>query len=259
MTYTKRADQSIKGQSIGENPGIRLFQSIDANDPIAVLKHGLKHFGSQIALASSFSMEDVALIDMMAKLDRAARILALDTGRLNEETYECAEKIRHKYGCNIEWFFPDKDSVEQLITDKGLFSFKESIGDRQECCLIRKVLPLERALTGLLAWVTGQRRQQSSTRANVQVIEIDEAHGGIVKLNPLAFWSADQVKEYVDIHHIPYNRLYDLGYQSIGCGPCTRASAQGDDERAGRWWWEDAAHKECGIHLVKPRNPAKEN
>jgi phosphoadenosine phosphosulfate reductase len=254
MTYTKRIDESESAKSVDKNSAIRLFQSIDQNDPIAVLKLALKHFGSQIALASSFSIEDVALIDMMVKIDPHARILALDTGRLNEETYECAEQIRDKYDCNIEWFFPDRDAVEQLITDKGLFSFKESTGNRQECCFVRKVLPLKRALTGLQAWVTGQRRQQSSTRVNVQVVEVDEANGGIVKLNPLSFWSSDQVKEYVDRHQIPYNRLYDLGYQSIGCGPCTRATAPGEDERAGRWWWEDAAHKECGIHLVSPKH-----
>jgi phosphoadenosine phosphosulfate reductase len=234
-----------------KNQALRLFESVSLKDANAVLEVALKHFGSRVALASSFSMEDTILIDMLVKIDADARILALDTGRLNEETHECAEKIRLKYGCRIEWFFPDNEAVESLVRTKGSCSFKESIENRKECCLIRKVLPLERALNGLHAWVTGQRRQQSSTREDLQVLEVDQSHGGILKINPLALWSADQVKEYVEANNIPYNRLYDHGYQSIGCAPCTRAPREGEDERAGRWWWEDAAHKECGIHLVK--------
>ena len=233
------------------SPALRLFESVNLMDANAVLEVALKHFGARVALASSFSMEDTILIDMIAKIDSVARILALDTGRLNEETHECAERIRLKYGCQVEWFFPDSEAVETLVRTKGTCSFKESIENRKECCLIRKVLPLERALNGLHAWITGQRRQQSSTRENLQVLEVDQSHGGILKINPLALWSSEQVKEYIEINNIPYNRLYDLGYQSIGCAPCTRAPREGEGERAGRWWWEDAAHKECGIHLVK--------
>ncbi len=251
MTFSKSNKEIKSLDSLLRTPSLRLFESVDLVDANAVLEVALRHFGARVALASSFSMEDNILIDMILKIDSDARILALDTGRLNEETHECAERIRHKYGCKIEWFFPDSDAVEELVRTKGSCSFKESIENRKECCLIRKVLPLERALNGLHAWVTGQRRQQSSTRQELQVLELDQSHGGILKINPLALWTSDQVKDYVETNNVPYNRLYDQGYQSIGCAPCTRAPWEGEDERAGRWWWEDSAHKECGIHLVK--------
>lgn len=254
MTYTKSNNDVNPIGVTDRNQSLRLFESIDRRDANAVLEVALRHFGARVALASSFSMEDTILIDMLAKIDSDARILVLDTGRLNEETYECAEKIRQKYDCKLEWFFPEKDAVEKLVTRKGSFSFRESIDNRKECCLIRKVLPLEKALSGLEAWFTGQRRQQSTTRVNVQVLEVDDVHGGILKINPLAFWSLAQVKEYVEQNNVPYNRLYDLGYQSIGCAPCTRAPQEGEGERAGRWWWEEEGHKECGIHLVNALN-----
>lgn len=259
MTYMNPLKQNTSTDPIDKIRNLRRFEKIDQQDPTAVLRLALGHFESNIALASSFSLEDVSLIDMMMKIEPEARIFALDTGRLNEETYECAEKIRHKYACTIEWFFPHSDEVEKLIDAKGLFSFKESIENRHECCQIRKVDPLERALGTLQAWITGQRRQQSTTRVNVQVVETDQAHGSILKLNPLAFWSAEQVRHYVEVNRIPYNRLYDQGYQSIGCAPCTRPCAIGDDERSGRWWWESAEHKECGIHLVNPKSALKDN
>jgi phosphoadenosine phosphosulfate reductase len=232
-TELKNAQDTAKG----------LFESVDLQNPLAVLAATLNYFGSHVALASSFSLEDMALIDMILKLEPSARIIALDTGRLNDETYECAEKIRLKYGCKIEWYFPDEKKVEKLLTEKGLYSFRESIEDRQECCHIRKVEPLTRALNGLGAWITGQRQQQSSTRSNLQIVEVDEAHGFILKINPLAYWSFERAKEYVNTHSTPYN------------APCTRASKPGEDERAGRWWWEESAHKECGIHVVTTSSP----
>ncbi len=229
---------------------------VPTDAPQAILRMAMEKFGAHIALASSFSMEDLVCIDMMMEINPRARIFALDTGRLNEETYACAEKIRYKYDCNIEWFFPEHDSVQELIGSKGLYSFKESIEARRECCFIRKVEPLNRALSGLHAWVTGQRREQSNTRSNLQIVEIDALHNNIAKINPLTFWSAQQVRDYVESKHIPYNTLYDQGYQSIGCGPCTRASAPGEDERSGRWWWESAEHKECGLHFANYAPPA---
>ena len=221
-----------------------------ANNPRQLLETALRRFDTGIALASSFSLEDTALIDMLMKINPAARIFAIDTGRLNEETLECAEHIRRRYGTRIEWFIPDGAAVEQLVKEKGCFSFKESIENRQECCFIRKVEPLIRSLQGLEAWITGQRQEQSDSRANIQVMEIDSAHGNILKLNPLAHWSFEQVRDYVKANYVPYNRLYDLGYRSIGCSPCTRSVKEGDHERAGRWWWEDGSHKECGIHTT---------
>lgn len=225
------------------------FKSIEQSDTKALLKKALELFPGKIALASSFSMEDAVLIDMLMELDSSARVFALDTGRLNDETYRCAEDIRAKYNLKIEWYFPKHSSVEQLVQLKGLYSFRESIENRKECCGIRKVEPLNRALKDLSAWITGQRKAQSQTRAELAVIEIDSTHGDIAKLNPLANWSFEQVKNYVSEKKLPYNSLYDRGYASIGCAPCTRAVKAGEDERAGRWWWENPEHKECGLHV----------
>ena len=185
----------------------------------------------------------------MVQRGATPRVFAIDTGRVPEETYECAEAVGRRYGVEIEWHVPDQKQIEDLISRKGLFSFRQGIDERKECCFIRKVLPLENALQGLNAWITGQRREQSETRSEVSQIEIDLAHGSIVKLNPLAYWSLADVKHYVSVNNIPYNRLYDQGYTSIGCAPCTRAIREGEHERAGRWWWEDPEHKECGLHL----------
>jgi phosphoadenosine phosphosulfate reductase len=175
-------------------------------------------------------------------------IFALDTGRLNEETYEVADAITDRYGIRIDWYFPKNEAVEKLEREKGLHSFRESLENRHECCGIRKVEPLGRALAGLAGWVTGLRREQSVTRTDLAAIEIDESHGGILKLNPLLEWSEEQVWDYATQHHVPVSRLYDQGYRSIGCAPCTRAVAPGEHARAGRWWWEDPEHKECGLH-----------
>lgn len=225
------------------------FAGIDEDNPKALLKKALELFPGKISLASSFSMEDIVLIDILMELDPSARVFALDTGRLNEETYFCAYQIREKYRLKIDWYFPKKESVQELIQLKGLYSFKESVENRKECCSIRKVEPLNRALEGLSGWITGQRKSQSQTRGELTTVELDAAHGNIAKLNPLANWSFDDVKEYVKSRNLPYNSLYDKGYPSIGCAPCTRAIKEGEHERAGRWWWEDPEHKECGLHL----------
>lgn len=216
--------------------------------PEAVLRWALSEFHPDIALASSFSMEDIVLIAMMADIRPDARIFALDTGRLHEETYEAAEAVRRKLGVRIEWCFPSRAAVEELERNKGLFSFRESLENRHECCRIRKVDPLSRALSGLRAWVTGQRKEQAVTRRSLPVLEVDEAHGKILKLNPLAGWTEGDVGEYVRKRGLPVNRLHDMGYPSIGCAPCTRPVAPGEDPRAGRWWWERPEHKECGLH-----------
>jgi len=221
-------------------------------DPVAaaatVLRRGLKHYHPAVALAASFSLEDVVLVDLLMDIRPDARIFALDTGRLPPETYACAEAVRRRYGLRIEWYFPRHEAVEPLVREHGLFSFRETVEAREECCFIRKVEPLQRALQGLRAWITGQRREQAVTRAGLAVLETDAAHGGIAKLNPLADWTLAQVWAYVRARRLPYNRLYDRGYASIGCAPCTRAVAPGADQRAGRWWWESPAHKECGLH-----------
>ena len=223
--------------------------------PEKVLRWSLSEYHSDIALASSFSREDIVLIAMMAEIRPDVRVFALDTGRLHEETYRAAAAVSRKLGVRIEWHFPERSAVENLERAKGLYSFRENLENRHECCRIRKVEPLRRALSGLRAWVTGQRREQGLTRADLQVIKIDEAHGGILKLNPLAEWSGEQVEAFIREHGLPYNLLHDEGYPSIGCAPCTRAVAPGEDPRAGRWWWERPEHKECGLHARNPVAP----
>lgn len=223
-------------------------ERFEGEGPEAVLRWALSEFHPDIALASSFSMEDIVLIAMMADVRSDARVFALDTGRLHEETYEAAEEVRRRMGVRIEWRFPDRAAVEELERSKGLYSFRESLENRHECCRVRKVEPLSRALSGLRAWVTGQRRGQAVTRRNLPVVEIDEDHGGILKLNPLSGWTEKEVKEYVLKRGLPVNRLHDMGYPSIGCAPCTRPVAPGEDPRAGRWWWERPEQKECGLH-----------
>jgi phosphoadenosine phosphosulfate reductase len=227
---------------------VKLNAEFEKSTAIALLQWALKSFSPKITLASSFGAEDVVLIDILMKLDPKIKVFTLDTGRLNEETYEVMDKIRKKYGIVIESYFPDKEAVQKIERDKGFYSFRESVDNRKECCAIRKVEPLGRALKGLEAWITGLRRDQGVTRADVHKIEADAAHPGLFKVNPLADWSHQDVWNYIKKNSVPYNRLHDQGYPSIGCAPCTRAVKPGEDIRAGRWWWESADHKECGIH-----------
>ncbi len=212
-----------------------------------VLEWALAKFSPNIALATSF--KDAVLIHMMLKIRPDVRVFALDTGRMNEETYQCAEDIRRQLKVDIEWVFPEREQVEALEREKGMFSFRQSLDNRKECCYVRKVEPLNRALTGLNAWITGIRRDQGVTRKEVRKVEIDHAHGGMVKVNPLADWDQERILNYVTENSLPYNKLFGQGYQSIGCAPCTRPVKEGDDPRSGRWWWESAEHKECGLHI----------
>ena len=216
--------------------------------PQDVLRWALSTFGRSIALAWS-GAEDVAVLDMMWRIDpRAARVFTLDTGRLNPETYELIDEIRRKYAVDLEIVFPQTAAVEALVREKGVNLFYHSLENRKLCCQVRKVEPLNRVLGTLDGWITGLRRSQSVTRGRLEKIELDPAHGGIVKLNPLADWTTAQVFDYIAANGVPKNRLHDQGYPSIGCAPCTRAVKPGEDERAGRWWWEDPASKECGLH-----------
>ena len=223
-------------------------KSLESQSAQEVLKWGLQQFSPRIGLASSFGAEDVVLIDLLVAIDPTITVFTLDTGRLNEETYDVMERIRQKYKISITSYFPNFERVQTLERTKGFFSFRESIDNRKECCGIRKVEPLNRALSELDAWITGLRRAQAVTRADVPKVELDAAHGHMVKLNPLADWSEQQVWDYIKTHHVPYNALHDRGYPSIGCAPCTRAIAPGEDVRAGRWWWERPEQKECGLH-----------
>ena len=226
-----------------------LNQRFRGAKPEAVLRWAIDTFGSRLALASSFGAEDMVLIDMLSRLEPPVTIFTLDTGRLHEETYDVMERTRERYKVAIESYFPDREAVEELERERGFYSFRRSVEERKFCCGIRKVEPLNRALVDLDAWITGLRRDQALTRSGVELLEIDEAHGSILKLNPLADWTEQQVWAYIREHHIPYNALHDRGYPSIGCAPCTRAVQPGEDIRAGRWWWENPATKECGLHL----------
>ena len=215
-----------------------------------VLAWSVEAFQPRIGLCTSFAAEGVVLIHMLSMLGNRVRVFTLDTGRLMPETYAVMDAIRERFDLDIEVLFPRTEAVETMTRESGVNLFYRSVEARKRCCEVRKVEPLERALIGLDAWITGLRRDQSATRADVRKVEIDEAHGGIVKVNPLADWTWADVWSYVRAHDLPYNALYDLGYSSIGCAPCTRAVAPGEDQRAGRWWWEDPhAAKECGLHL----------
>jgi len=225
-------------------------QQLAGRPPTEVLGWALNAFDDRVALASSFGAEDVVLVDMLAHLGSRPRVFAIDTGRLHEATYEVMDRIRERYNLAIEVYCPRGEAVERLEREEGFHSFRRSLEARHACCAVRKVEPLARALCGLDAWITGLRREQNITRAELGLVEEDHAHGGIVKLNPLAKWTRDQVWEYIRAHRVPYNRLHDEGYPSIGCAPCTRAIAAGEHPRAGRWWWESPEHKECGLHVA---------
>ena len=216
--------------------------------PAEILSAGIKAAAGPVSLACSFSLEDVAIIDIAHQAGLQLGVFALDTGRLNEETYEVADALVERYRLKIDWYFPRHEDVEQLESADGLFSFRESLDKRHACCAVRKVEPLGRALKGLAGWVTGMRREQSPTRSDLQAIERDDLNGGILKINPLIDWSEEGLLSYTEEHRLPKNRLYSQGYRSIGCAPCTRSVQEGEDARAGRWWWENPDNKECGLH-----------
>jgi phosphoadenosine phosphosulfate reductase len=202
-----------------------------------VLRWAADACGSQIAFASSFGAEDTVLIDMIAKVAPSIRIFTLDTGRLHDETYDVMERTRVRYGLPIHSYLPDREAVERLEWEKGFYSFRESVENRKECCRVRKVEPLRRALAGM-------------SRTDMEVLERDEGNG-LAKVTPLIHWSHEQVWDYIRANDISYNVLHDRGFPSIGCAPCTRAVKPGEDIRAGRWWWENPDEKECGLH--RPR------
>ena len=238
-------------QVLAESEVQRLNEEFESKSARELLQWALGRFGNKIALASSFGVEDVVLIDIMWRIDNKARIFSLDTLRLDTETYDVIDKIREKYDIPIEIFTPNPDSVAKMVEDNGYNLFYKTIENRKLCCGIRKVEPLGRALSQLDGWITGLRRQQGVTRVSVPKVEIDAGHSGMLKLNPLADWTWEQVWDYVKANEIPYNTLHDQGYPSIGCAPCTRAIKAGEDFRAGRWWWEsDPAAKECGLHVA---------
>lgn len=213
-----------------------------------VLNHLTDLFPEEICFSTSFSMEDQVLTDFVK--DTAINIFTLDTGRLFEDTYNTWNLTRSKYKINVKAYYPDQEELEPFIHEKGPDSFYTSVDNRKKCCEIRKVHPLKRALKGNKVWITGLRAEHSPDRENLQRLEWDESNQ-IIKYHPILFWTTEEVKDYIKQKQIPYNILHDRGFVSIGCAPCTRAIQPGEDFRAGRWWWEDANKKECGLHVHK--------
>ena len=226
-------------------------RSFDAAPAEEILRWGLDTFAPRIALSASFgSPEGMVLLDMMHTIDPArTRVFTIDTGRLHQETYDLMDRVRTRYEVEVEVYFPRPEAVQAMVRQHGLNLFYDSVDLRRKCCGIRKVEPLDRALADLDAWIAGLRPDQSVTRGDVRAVEIDEVHGGRIKLNPLVGWTREDVMAYVERNHVPVNRLHDQGYPSVGCVPCTRSIQPGEDERAGRWWWETADQRECGIHV----------
>jgi len=215
----------------------------------SVLKQATSQFPA-ITFANSFGAEDMVLTDVIVREQLPIEIFSLDTGRLPVETYELMAETESKYGIKLKVYFPKHEAVEDYVQTKGINAFYESIDLRKACCYMRKVEPLGRALGGKQAWITGMRAEQAVTRANLPVQEYD-AGNKLEKFNPLSDWTEQEVWAYIRIHEVPYNKLHDAFYPSIGCAPCTRAVAMGEDVRAGRWWWENPENKECGLHVKK--------
>jgi thioredoxin-dependent adenylylsulfate APS reductase len=213
-----------------------------------LLSWALERFHPRMAISAAGGVDGMALIDMAWRIRPDVRVFTLDTGRLPPETYELFERVREHYGIRVEFEQPYGQDVSALVTEHGPNLMYRSLELRLACCNVRKVEPLKRKLATLDAWVAGLRREQWKSRRNIAKVELDREHGGIVKLNPLADWTLEQVWTYVREHDVPYHPLFDKGYTSIGCAPCTRPVMPGEPERAGRWWWEQDTDKECGIH-----------
>jgi phosphoadenosine phosphosulfate reductase len=228
-----------------------LSVEFEGAEPHELLAWALERFSPAIAISTAFQIDGVALIDMAYELDPDVKVFSVDTGRLPEETFELIEQLRDRYpDLRLELLSPNPEHVAGMVARHGPNLFYRQVEHRLLCCQVRKVIPLTRHLAGLDAWVTGLRRDQWASRSDIRKVEIDHDHGAIVKLNPLAEWAEDEVWDYVRERDVPYHPLYDRGYTSIGCAPCTRPVQAGEPARAGRWWWESNAPKECGIHCA---------
>jgi phosphoadenosine phosphosulfate reductase len=218
-------------------------------EPWDVLAWAIDRFGDRLALSTAFQEGDVALIDIAYAIDPNVRVFSIDTGRLPQETHDLVEQLRDRYpGLNLDFISPEAIQIERLVKRHGPNGFRQSVENRLLCCNVRKVQPLNRALQGVDAWITGLRRDQWASRSDIRKVEIDHDHDGILKLNPLAEWTEEEVWDYLRENEVPTHALYAKGYSSIGCAPCTRPVANGEPVRAGRWWWETDAPKECGMH-----------
>ena len=235
---SEQIDSTLAEQLLNETEGLSIQQTIEFLTG---------KFPGKVCFSTSFGMEDQVITDQIFSNNLPVKVFTLDTGRHFEETYKVHNRTLAQYDKKIQVYYPDTNEVELLVTSKGPFSFYESAENRKECCHIRKVEPLKRALHDNVIWITGLRSQQSSSRQDLNRIEWDDSNQ-IIKYNPLIDWSLEECQEYIKNHHVPYNILFDRGFVSIGCAPCTRAIEPGQDFRAGRWWWENNSSKECGLH-----------
>jgi len=218
--------------------------------PVEAIGYLAEQFAGQITFSTSFGWEDQVITDMIFANDLPVKVFTLETGRLFPETYYVWNRTLENYHKPIHAYFPDADALEEMITKNGPSSFYESVENRKECCHIRKIVPLKRALQGNKCWVTGIRSEQSLNRTDMSNLEWDEQNQ-LIKFHPIFDWNLTEVKAYIKKNNIVYNTLHDKGFPSIGCAPCTRAVQDGEDFRAGRWWWEDQSKKECGLHATK--------
>ena len=227
----------------------KLQEELGNKSPEEILVRISEVFGDGVLFASALGAEDQVITDIIGSKKLNIPIITLDTGRLFNESHQLLEDTEKRYGIKVKVYFPDREAVEAMVHKHGVNLFRESVDNRKLCCRIRKIEPLRRALTGYKAWICGLRREQSVTRNEIQPIEWDEANQ-LIKINPLADWPESRVWEYIKEHDVPYNRLHDQGFSSIGCACCTRAVKRTEDVRAGRWWWETPEQKECGLHVV---------
>lgn len=225
----------------------QLNERFFGQEPQEVLAYFLKEYKGHITLASSLGIEDQVLTAMVCSIDRQTPVFTLDTGRMFPETYSLIERTNLIYGIRIQLYFPDFHAVEKMVKEHGVNLFYESVEKRRLCCHVRKLEPLKRAFAGMKVWICGLRHEQSVTRNANRMVEWDEQND-MLKVNPLIDWTEEQTWAYIRKHGVPYNKLHDQGFPSIGCQPCTRAVQTGEDIRAGRWWWESPEHKECGLH-----------
>ena len=226
----------------------QLACAYESRSPKEVLQWALERFGARLALCTSFQVAGMVILDMAWRIDPTIRVFTIDTGRLPQETYELLDRVREQYHIEVEVYFPEATQIESIVRQHGVNLFYQDTDLRMLCCHTRKVLPLRRVLEGLDAWVTGLRRDQTSTRAETQKIEVDHERGRLIKVNPLTNWTETQIWDYVRTYDVATHPFYSQGYTSIGCAPCTRPTTDGEDSRAGRWWWENGAMKECGMH-----------
>jgi len=228
----------------------QIKQEIQGLNAAEIVEHVQRKYGQKTVFSTSFGIEDQVITHLIAQSGKEISLFTLETGRLFPETYYVWNRTLEKYKLPIKAYYPDTAAVEKMVTEKGPSSFYESVENRKECCYIRKIEPLHRAIQGFEIWITGIRAEQSANREDMENIEWDAANN-IIKIHPLFHWTLEEVENFLKKNGIPYNPLHDKGFPSIGCQPCTRAIREGEDFRAGRWWWEDQSKKECGLHVTQ--------